>query len=97
MPRVQFTVSYAIPDGKRADYLSLVKKLRSFYGGTDVEYAVCEVQSAHNHFREVFRYASMEAFDASDDPDATKEIADVIDAVYEMATGISYETCVEVG
>jgi len=96
MARVLFTVSYVVPDGKRTEYLSLIGQLKAFYAAQGVEYAVYEDRAAHNHFREVFRYASAEAFDASDDPEATTAVADVIDQVYAIVTDVTYSTSVEV-
>ena len=97
MARVLFTVSYVVPDGKRTDYLSLIAQLKAFYSRSGVEYGVFEDRSAHNHFREVFQYAAQEAFDASDDPDATAEVADVIDQVYAIVSDVAYTTSVEIG
>lgn len=96
MPRVLFRVSYSIADGKRADFLSLIAKLRSHYAGTGVEYGVFEDASKHNHFQEVYVYPTYEAYEASDDPDNSKDIAEVLDSIYGMATGISYHVAKEV-
>ncbi len=97
MSRIMFTVSYVVPDGKRSEYLGLMQKLSQFYASTGVDYAVMEDKAAHNHFREVFRYASEEAFEASDDPESTRDVADVIDAVYGIVTNVQYTTHVAVG
>lgn len=97
MSRIMFTVSYVVPDGKRAEYLGLMQKLIQFYASTGVDYSVLEDNAAHNHFREVFRYASEEAFEASDDPETTRDVADVIDAVYGIVTNVQYTTHVAVG
>lgn len=95
MSRIMFTVSYTVPDGKRAEYLGLVQKLRTFYVGAGVDYHVMEDKAAHNHFREVFLYPSEDAFEASDDPESTKDVADVIDMVYGMVQNVQYTTHVE--
>lgn len=97
MSRIMFTVSYVVPDGKRAEYLGLMQRLSQFYASTGVDYAVMEDKAQHNHFCEVFRYASEEAFEASDDPETTRDVADVIDAVYGIVTGVRYSTHVSVG
>ncbi|RPI67194.1 MAG: hypothetical protein EHM43_09420 [Ignavibacteriae bacterium] len=95
MPRVQFRISYTIPDGKRAEYLGLVEKLRAHYATGEAEYAVYEDQGQHNRFQEVFVYPSQEAYDASDDPELTKNVADVIDAVYALARDVQYSVGTE--
>lgn len=95
MPRILFRVSYAIPDGKRSEYLSHIAKLRTFYQATGVEYSVFEDQGKHNHFQEVYVYPSAEAYEASDDPENTKDVADVLDAVYAMASNIAYHVAKE--
>jgi len=96
MPKVLFRVSYAIPDGKRTDYLSLVNKLRAFYSANGVEYAVYEDISKHNNFHEVYVYSSLEAYEASDDPENTKDVSDVLDAVYGMTSNVVYSVSKEV-
>lgn len=96
MSKVLFSVSYTVADGKRTDYLSLVAKLLKFYAGTPVAYAVYEDASKHNQFQEVYVYPSMEAYEASDDPENTKDVADVLDAIYSMASGVSYHVAKEV-
>lgn len=96
MPRVQFRISYSIPDGKRAEYLALIEKLKAHYAQGEAAYAVYEDQGRHNHFQEVFVYASAEAYDASDDPELTKPVADVIDAVYALARDVQYSVSTEI-
>jgi quinol monooxygenase YgiN len=96
MSRVLFRVAYSIPDGKRQEYLALVSKLRQHYTANDVEYSLFEDHNKHNHFQEVCVYPSMEAYDASDDPENSKDIADVLDSVYGMATNITYSVAREV-
>ncbi|GMV53766.1 MAG: hypothetical protein D8M52_08400 [Chlorobi bacterium] len=96
MSRVLFRVSYTIPDGKRSEYLMLVRKLHSFYAANAVDYSVFEDNTKHNHFQETYIYPSIEAYEASDDPDNTREIADVLDAVYSMADNVVYNVAKEV-
>jgi len=97
MSRVLFRVSYTIPDGKRANYLKLVERMQSFYAGSEIGFAVYEDRSTHNKFQEVYIYPSTEAYDASDDPESTKAIADVIDEVYAMAEDVRYDVADEIG
>jgi hypothetical protein len=96
MSRVLFRVAYAIPDGKRAEYLSLVGRLRQHYAANAVEYSVFEDHTKHNHFQEIYVYPSMDAYEASDDPENTKEIAEVLDSIYGMAKAISYHVAKEI-
>ncbi len=96
MARVLFRVSYIIPDGKRTNYLSLVGRLREFYAGQDVQYSVFEDTVKHNHFQEIYVYPTTEAYEASDDPENTKEVADVLDAIYGMATNVVYHVAKEI-
>ncbi len=97
MSRVLFRVTYAIPDGKRAEYLALIGKLRTHYAANAVEYSVFEDNTKHNHFQEVYVYPSMEAYEASDDPENTKDVADILDSIYAMANHVSYQVAKEVG
>ncbi|MCU0330738.1 MAG: hypothetical protein MUC47_07130 [Candidatus Kapabacteria bacterium] len=97
MPRVLFRVSYAIPDGKRADYLALVEKLRRHYAGSDVQYAVFADQHRHNHFQEVTIYPTVEAYEASDDPATIGEAASaVIEQIATLALDVQYSVATEV-
>lgn len=96
MPRVLFRVSYSIPDGKRTEFLSLINKLRAFYTANGIDYSVYEDNSHHNQFQEVYVYPSMEAYEASDDPESTKDIADVLDVVYGMTSNVTYNVAREV-
>lgn len=96
MPRVQFRISYTIPDGKRAEYLGLVEKLKAHFAQGEAAYTVYEEQGQHNRFQEVFVYSSQEAYDASDDPESTKPVADIIDAVYALAKDVQYSVSTEI-
>ena len=42
MSKVQFRITYSIPDGKRPEYLQAISKLREYYSGAGVEYGVFE-------------------------------------------------------
>jgi hypothetical protein len=97
MPRVHFRVSYSIPDGKRPEYLAAIGALRKHFGTTDVQYGVFESKGKHNHFQEVYIYPSVEAYEASDDPDTNTEIAGAMDKIYALATDVTYDVAFEVG
>ena len=97
MSRVLFRVSYSIPDGKRSEYLKLIGQIARFYDNSDVQFSVFEDRSKHNFFQEVYVYADKDAYEASDDPDATKDIADQIEQVYALAEGVKYDVADEIG
>ena len=96
MARVLFRVSYTIPDGKRNEYLKLVGQIGLFYKNSEVSFRVYEERAQHNRFQEVFIFPSKEAYDASDDPETIKGIADIIDDVYAMATDVRYDVADEI-
>jgi hypothetical protein len=96
MSKVQFRVSYSIPDGKRSDYLAAIAKLRQHYSGSDVEYGVFETKGKHNHFQEVYVYPSVDAYEASDDPDTMSGVSQYVDKIYALATNVVYDVSFEV-
>lgn len=91
MSRVLFRVSYSIPDGKRPEFLAAVQKLRQYYSGNGVEYSVFESKNKHNHFQEVYVYASVEAYDQSDDPSTITEISAAMEKIYALAQDVTYD------
>ncbi|MBK6292765.1 MAG: hypothetical protein IPF59_13610 [Ignavibacteria bacterium] len=96
MAKVLFRVSYSIADGKRADYLAAIANVRSFYAGTEIQFALFETKGKHNHFQEVYTYPTAEAYDASDDPEATAPISGAIEKIYSLAKDVSYDVSTEV-
>lgn len=96
MSKVQFRVSYSIPDGKRSEYLAAIAKLRQHYSGSDVQYAVYETKGKHNHFQEVYVYATVEAYEASDDPETMAGVSQFVDKIYALATNVVYDVSFEV-
>ena len=96
MAKVQFRISYSIPDGKRPEYLQAISKLRDYYGGAGVEYNVFESKARHNSFQEIYVYPSQEAYDASDDPETITEISGAIDKIYSLAKDINYDVSTQV-
>lgn len=93
---VLFRVSYTIPDGKRPEYLAAVAAVRAFYSGSDIQFSLYETKGKHNHFEEVYVYPSVEAYEASDDPEATAAIASSIEKIYALATNVVYAVATEV-
>jgi len=96
MAKVLFRVSYSIADGKRTDYLAAIANVRSFYNGTETQFALFETKGKHNHFQEVYTYATAEAYDASDDPEATAPISAAIEKIYSLAKDVTYDVSTEV-
>lgn len=96
MSKVLFSVSYSIPDGKRADYLAAVASVREFYASSDVSFSLYETRGKHNHFQEVYSYPNMSAYEASDDPSVTAPIQDAIEKIYALAQGVRYDVATEV-
>ena len=97
MAKVLFRVSYSIPDGKRADYLAAVAKLTAYYAGVGQEYSVFETRGKHNHFQEVYVYPSVEAYEASDDPETIADISGAIEKIYGLATNVTYDVAEAIG
>ena len=93
---VLFRVSYSIPDGKRPEYLAAIASVRAFYAASDTTFALYEVKGKHNHFEEVYVYPSVEAYEASDDPETTASIASAIEKIYALATNVTYAVSTEV-
>lgn len=93
---VLFRVSYSIPDGKRPEYLAAIASVRAFYASSDTSFALYEVKGKHNHFEEVYVYPSVEAYEASDDPEVTAPIAAAIEKIYALATNVVYAVSTEV-
>lgn len=96
MAKVHFRVSYTIADGKRADYLAAIASVRAFYAGSETGFVLCESKGKRNHFQEVYTYASAEAYDASDDPEATAPISGAIEKIYALAKDVVYDVATEV-
>jgi len=96
MAKVLFRVSYSVADGKRSEYLATIASVRAFYSGTDTSFALFETKGKHNHFQEVYAYASAEAYEASDDPETTSQISGAIEKIYSLAKDIAYDVATEV-
>jgi hypothetical protein len=96
MANVLFRVSYSIADGKRPEYLAAIASVKAFYAASDVSFVVYETKGKHNHFQEVYIYPSAEAYEASDDPEATAPISGAIEKIYSLATNITYDVATEV-
>jgi hypothetical protein len=97
MPRVLFTISYAIKPEVRTEYLTFAKTMQNHF--TDVvkkEYTVYEVKGKKNHFVEVFLSRSLEEFDTLED-NQDEKTQEVVSRLHEFIDdeGMKYQTLVE--
>ena len=93
---VLFRVSYSIPDGKRPEYLAAIAAVRAFYAASETVFSLYETKGKHNHFEEVYVYPSVEAYEASDDPETPAAIASAIEKIYALAANVTYAVATEV-
>lgn len=96
MSKVLFRVSYSIADGKRVEFLTAIAAVKAFFASSDVSFALYETKGKHNHFQEVYVYASPEAYEASDDPESTAPISNAIEKIYALAKDVTYDVATEV-
>lgn len=98
MPKVLFTIAYAVKPEMREAYLEHVKKLRDHLRNVSKkEYTFYEAKGKKGQFLEVFSCASMEEFDALEDnldPEAEGMIAKVEEFVDDK--GMKYSSMVEI-
>ena len=98
MSRVIFSISYDIIPDKRAQYLDVVRELKSIVKGEGLEsYSVFEQKTKENSFQEIYIYESEAAWEEADE--AQDERVDMLmtklsDLVKEKST--QYSTLFEV-
>ena len=97
MPRVMFTISYAIKPESRDQYLRVIREMR--YHLTTAgkhNYSVFEAKGKKNQFTEVFITDSMEEFDALED-NLDEKAQDLISTLEGFVddSGMKYNTVVE--
>ncbi len=98
MSKVMFSVRYSIVPEKRAEYLTIVKELKSIVKAEGLEsYIVFEQKNKSNTFEEVYLWTNMESFENSEEN--LDERVDILttklsDLVIEKTT--QYTTLVEV-
>ena len=98
MSKVLFSISYDIIPDKRAEYLDVVRELKSIIKSEGLEsYSVYEQKSKENSFKEVYIYESEEAWEEADE--AQNERVDILmtklsDLIKEKTT--QYSTLLEV-
>jgi quinol monooxygenase YgiN len=95
MSKVLFTIQYEIKPAKRNDYLNVIKELKNLLPLDGIEsYNVFEVKGKENHFYEVYKFASEEAYEAFDD-DQNERINILINKLNDMTLGTKYTTLYE--
>lgn len=98
MGKVVFSISYEIIPEKRAEYLDVIRELKSIIKSEGLEsYAVFEEKSKKNNFKEIYIYESKEAWEEADESE--NERVDILmtklsDLVKEKST--QYSTLFEV-
>jgi len=98
MSKVMFSVRYSIVTEKRAEYLTIVKELKSIVKAEGLEsYMVFEQKNKSNTFEEVYLWTNMDAFENSEEN--VDERVDILttklsDLVIEKTT--QYTTLLEV-
>ncbi len=98
MPRVMFTISYAITPERREEYLTLLGELKSHFASLGRKYyMVFESRGKKNKFTEVFLTESPEEFDALED-NQDEKTQELIQRLQECVAkgGMKYSTMDEV-
>lgn len=97
MPRVMFSISYAIKTEHRDRYLGLIRDMQQYLVSAGKKnYSVFEAKGKKNHFTEVFLTENMEEFDALEDnqDERTQELVRKIEECVDKG-GMKYSTLVE--
>ena len=98
MPRVIFSISYAIKEDMRDDYLETIQALKNYLvheHGKD--YSVYEIHGKKNQFSEVYVCKTMEEYDQLEDDadDVTDQLINRIVDDFIDGGKISYSTLIE--
>ena len=68
MSKVIFSIQYELSAGRKDDYLSTIRELKTLLQADGLEnYSVFEVKGKPNHFQEQYTFISDEAFEEFDD------------------------------
>jgi quinol monooxygenase YgiN len=98
MPKVIFNIQYEIPPGKKEDYLSVIKELKSLLNAEGLEsYSVYETKGKNHHYQEQYVFISTEAYEAFDD-DQNERINLLINKLNDMTVegSTKYTTLYEI-
>jgi hypothetical protein len=98
MPRVIFSITYAIKPTSRDEYLETIGALKNYLTlerGKD--YSVFEVKGKPNHFSEVYICKSLEEYDALEDDsdDVTDQLINRIVNDFIRDGKVDYKTLIE--
>jgi len=96
MPKVIFTISYAIKPEERAHYLTLVGELKNRLATVGKNFSVFETKGKRNHFHEVYVFNSEDEYDALDDnqDEQTQDLLSKLEACVDDG-GMKYATGIE--
>ncbi len=97
MPKVMFTISYAIKPELREQYLGLTKEMREHFTTVGKKnYAVYEAKGKKNQFTEVFITNSIEEYDTLEDnqDEKTEALIGKLDDFIDE-NGMKYSTLLE--
>ncbi len=96
MPKVMFTISYAIKPELRGTYLGLISEMKNKMSGLGRNYSVFETKGRKNQFNEIYLLNSEEEYDALDEnqDEQTQELLGKLEACVDNG-GMKYTTAVE--
>ncbi len=97
MPRVMFTISYAIKPDLRDAYIEHARQMKEHFTAVGKKnYAVFETRGKKNHFTEVFITNSVEEYDTLEDnqDEKTEALIGKLDEFIDE-NGMKYSTLLE--
>ena len=97
MPKVAFTISYAIKPETRDQYLALIAEMKKHFASIGkYNYSVYEAKGKRNQFSEMFISNSMEEFDSLEDnlDDTIQQLISKLEGF--VVGGMKYSTMIEV-
>ncbi|MDH7515494.1 MAG: hypothetical protein QHI48_06455 [Bacteroidota bacterium] len=98
MPRVIFSITYAVKPELREEYLETIGALKNYLTAErGKDYSVFEVKGKRNHFSEVYICKSMEEYDQleEDSDEVTDQLINRIVNDFVRDGKVEYKTLVE--
>lgn len=98
MPRVLFTISYAIKPEQRANYLTLISDMKNHLVNVGKKnYSVFEVKGKKNQFTEIYVFANEEEFDVLDESqdEHTQDLLSRLESCVDK-DGMKYTSALEI-
>ncbi len=98
MGKVLFSIQYEVKQGKKDEYLGVVRELKNLLKADGLEsYSVYDIKGKPNHYHELYTFSSEEAFEAFDD-DPNERVNILINKLSELTVDNStkYTTLYEV-